>query len=113
MDSDMFRIITTWQSQTFPAATVQSKLAHLKEEIEEVLNGIKNGETVAHEFADCILLLYGAAEKSGMSYMDIKRALWQKMSININRKWGSPDEKGIVRHIEDLNGHHAKTFKTL
>jgi hypothetical protein len=34
-----------------------------------------------------------------MDYDDISNAILEKMSINKKRKWGTPDENGVVKHI--------------
>ncbi len=53
------------------------------------------------EFADCFILLFGSAASDGMTYDDIVDAINKKMEINLNRKWGKPDENGIVNHIKE------------
>lgn len=52
------------------------------------------------EFADCFTLLFGAASSYGMSYNDILNCIEDKMIINKKRKWGKPDENGVVNHIK-------------
>lgn len=52
------------------------------------------------EFADCFILLFGAADIFGMSYEDICKAIDDKMSINYKRNWGKPDENGVVNHVK-------------
>lgn len=102
-----FYQITQWQKDTFPEATPLSKIHHLQQEVEELkVEFIKDGmgvQEVFHrrlEFADCFLLLYGAAAADGMSYQDIQQALYKKMEINYKRKWGKPDENGVVNHLK-------------
>jgi hypothetical protein len=53
------------------------------------------------EFADCFILLFGAAASDGMSYDDICKAIDEKMEINFNRKWGKPNNDGVVNHIRE------------
>ena len=64
MKESQFNEITKWQEETFPNATASSKLFHLLEEIkelhEEILTDIE-GKKKRLEFADCFLLLFGAA----------------------------------------------------
>jgi len=104
MIQQQFRTITEWQRETFPNATVFSKLAHLEQELEELVMALhsenETEESKRMEFADCFLLLYGAAAAHGMSYGDICTAIDQKMEINRNRTWGKPDENGVVNHIK-------------
>ena len=100
MNKTQFKEIVTWQDKTFGEATPQSKLAHLDEELIELKEAIEAGSADQYlEFADCFLLLFGAAAKAGMSYDDICEAIDSKMEINKKRKWGKPDKNGVVKHI--------------
>lgn len=106
MNKLLFDRVTKWQDETFGKATPISKLHHLEDEIEELMEGfaeMKNSDEIKSEYADCFLLLYGSAAKFGMSYDDINLAISRKMDINEKRKWGKPDEQGVVRHIEEGN----------
>jgi len=100
--------VAEWQDITFPNANSLSKLAHLIEEIVELKDCIitsvvesPQNYDLKLEYADCFLLLFGAASKSGFDLKDVFDAMREKMEINKNRKWGSPDENGVVRHIKD------------
>lgn len=99
MNEQQFKEITEWQKQTFPKASALSKIAHLKEEIDELSIdvGIDAVDKIL-EFADCFLLLFGAAASDGMTYQDICQAIQEKFEINKGRKWGNPDENGVVKH---------------
>lgn len=101
MTEQQFCDITKWQGETFPGANPLSKLAHLSEEIVELYADIgSNNPDVRLEFADCFLLLFGCAAVCGMSYDDIVKAIDEKMVINKARKWGEPDEHGVVKHLK-------------
>lgn len=101
MTPSQFIIVTTWQSETFPKATALSKIHHLKQEIVELYSDIiSDNKERRLEFADCFLLLFGAAKADGMSYEDIINAIDEKMNINFKRNWGTPDENGVVNHIK-------------
>ena len=114
MTKEQFDSITEWQNKTFGKATPISKVHHLKEEVSELLAELENwyntgfpkSETsfqdilIDKEFADCFILLFGAAASHGMSYEDICKSIDLKMQININRKWGEPKENGVVNHIK-------------
>lgn len=103
MTHKQYEQITEWQKMTFPQATTLSKLNHLEEEIEELHVDLveKAPESnIRSEFADCFILLFGAAASHGMSYSDICTAIKDKMAINITRKWGKPDANGVVNHIK-------------
>ena len=102
MTEEQFYQITEWQDKTFPKATSLSKLYHLEQEIKELKESITNinhGNTWL-EFADCFLLLYGAAGKYGLSFEDIHHAIAEKFEINKKRNWGTPDENGVVNHVK-------------
>lgn len=101
MKKEQFEAITLWQKQTFGQATPLSKLAHLKQEIEELEKDIISGEPKRHlEYADCFFLLFGCAAADGLTYEAIISSIDEKFSINKDRKWGKPDENGVVNHIK-------------
>jgi NTP pyrophosphatase (non-canonical NTP hydrolase) len=104
----LFNAIREWQTSTFGNANSLSKLAHLQEELDELQKAIKeNDPNRRFEYADCFLLLYGAAGADGMTYDDIFKAIEQKLAINKKRKWGKPDANGVVHHVkssEDVGG---------
>lgn len=114
MTKQQFEDITNWQKKTFGQATPVSKAHHLKEEVDELLvelesyyrSGFPKSETqlkdslIEKEFADCFLLLFGSAAAHGMGYEDICQAIDTKMEINKSRKWGKPDENGVVKHVQ-------------
>lgn len=103
MNRNLFENITMWQDKTFPESTANSKLVHLSDEIIETLIAIREGDDqkTELEFADCFILLMGAAKAYGMSFDDITRAIEMKFSINKKRKWGTPDKNGVVRHLDE------------
>jgi len=105
MTEGRFISITNWQDKTFPNATVFSKVKHLEEEVKELLHDItwERKTNIKSEFADCILLIYGACSKYGLSYDDINNAIDDKMKINMERKWGEPNSDGVVNHIKTSN----------
>lgn len=102
MNKRQFEEITKWQNKTFGQAVALSKIAHLAEELQELVNDLKSGNKDKRlEFADCFILLFGAAASDGMSYEKILEAIEEKMLINYQRKWGPPNENGVVNHIRD------------
>lgn len=99
--SKQFSDVTTWQNETFPQSTAMSKIAHLEEEVTELSAAIEHDLPEKRlEFADCFILLFGAAAADGMTYKDIYNAISEKMEINRSRNWGEPDENGVVKHIQ-------------
>ena len=102
MTKTQFENVTTWQRATFPKANALSKIHHLEQEVQELeMDLVSNNEERHLEFADCFLLLFGAASADGMSYQDICDAIDEKMEINKKRKWGKPDINGVVNHLTD------------
>lgn len=102
MTEQLFNEVTKWQDETFPNANSLSKLAHLKEEILELEKELQSGEDLGDiglEFADCFLLLFGCASAAGINYLGICQLIEYKMEINKTRKWGEPDENGVVKHL--------------
>lgn len=102
MRKEQFEDVVKWQKETFGQATSLSKLAHLNEELFELRDDLVNQRSDKRlEFADCFLLIFGCAAADGMSYDDICNCIDEKMKINKARKWGKPDEFGVVKHIKD------------
>ena len=107
MHKSQFEEITDWQKATFPNATTKSKILHLMQEVEELLNEVEpceDGATGTYatkmEFADSFILLFGAAREFGMNYQQICDAIDKKMQINYQRKWGKPNANGVVNHVK-------------
>ena len=102
MTEQQFEDTVKWQLETFGEATPISCLAHLREEVDELELDIRSGDTSGShmEFADCFILLFGAAGRAGMSYADICTAVETKMAVNRKRKWGKPEANGVVNHIK-------------
>lgn len=102
MTEQIFNDVISWQENTFGHATSLSKISHLAEELIELVADIREGsDNKRLEFADCFILLYGAAAMDGMTFQDICNAVSEKMEINKKRIWGAPDENGVVRHVKN------------
>lgn len=105
MTSTLFEEITRWQKETFPHGSNVSKLKHLEEEIVELMEELKstspNPENIRNEYADCFILLFGSAHINGYEYDDIVNLIRDKFEIVKKRKWGKPDEHGVVKHIKE------------
>ena len=103
MNQELFDEITQWQKETFGVQfTPLSKIAHLAEEIQELVADLQeNSPYTRLEYADCFILLFGSAAANGMTYEDICNAINEKMIINKARKWGKPNEQGVVNHIKE------------
>jgi NTP pyrophosphatase (non-canonical NTP hydrolase) len=102
MNEKQFKEITEWQQKTFGKATPLSKISHLAEELQELVDDlVSDNPNRRLEFADCFFLLFGAASVDGMTYDDICKAIDEKFEINKKRNWGNPDENGVVKHIQE------------
>lgn len=87
--------IGAWSERTFPHSTPETILRHFQNESKE-LQDATDAET-DQEIADCIMLLFHLAHKRRTSARD---AIREKFEICKKRKWGPPDEHGVVRHVE-------------
>ena len=118
MNKKQFKEITEWQTKTFGKATALSKVKHLKQEVEELEFALDSDDTdvsISEEFADCFILLFGAAHSHGFDLDSISKIIDNKMQINYKRKWGKPDENGVVNHVKEVEpfckqgfGNHDK-----
>jgi len=108
MTEQQFNEIAKWQKETFEQATPLSTLTRLLEEIVELKGELINEKAhptttnfnrVRMEFADCFILIFGSAAAYGLSFQNICDAIQEKFEINKARKWGNPDENGVVKHV--------------
>lgn len=94
---DVVREIGEWGDKTFcPNGEYRghSIVAHLKKEVKELRADPKCME----EIADCFMLLAHLAHQNKES---LTIAVMRKFEINKKRKWGEPDEQGVVEHIPE------------
>ena len=111
--------ISTWSDATFGEGQRNPAIVHhLKKEVDELIEALnkteadKNDDTVSIgewarqvertrlEYADCMMLLLDSAKHFEMSAEMLLEITRQKLEINKRRKWGKPDENGIVEHIK-------------
>jgi NTP pyrophosphatase (non-canonical NTP hydrolase) len=88
--------IGAWSDKTFPNSTPETMMRHLKKEVKELWDS--NDQEVAHEIADCIMLLLHLAHRKKVSARD---AIREKFEICKKRKWGKPDKHGVIQHIKE------------
>ena len=91
---DFQRTVGAWADATFPNATIDSKMEHLRRETYEVQSTPKDPS----EYADVLSLLIHAANSAGV---DLFQAAKDKFEVIQLRKWGKPDEFGVVEHIRE------------
>jgi NTP pyrophosphatase (non-canonical NTP hydrolase) len=101
--TDLQLEIGEWQDATFAGANALSKMSHLCKEVLELNKALlafdheEAIEDVESELADCQHLLFGIACKTGTNLYLATKA---KFAINKKRKWGKPDENGVVEHLD-------------
>ena len=88
---NLYKEVVDWGNKTFPDATTSSILAHLAKEALELIE-----DQTPEEAADVCMLLMHYADKAGF---DLFEAVRNKFEINKTRKWGEPDENGVIEHI--------------
>ena len=112
--------ISEWSDATFGNGQRNPAIVHhLKKEVDELIealnilkvlgcdNSVGIGEfgrqlsKTEMEYADCFMLLLDSAHHFGMTADDILKAASKKLEINKQRKWGNPDENGVIEHIKD------------
>lgn len=86
-----------FQRRVFPNQTVEAKLKHLKREVDEAMANPSD----RLEWADCLLLLFAAAAKQGLTLDDLLIAAHQKIDINNDRQWHAPDRDGVCAHVKE------------
>lgn len=89
--NDFQKRVSAWQDKTFPWATADSVIAHLKREMVEL-----DEDRTEEEAADCLLLLIGFANKTGF---DLFQAAEEKFKVVQLREYGEPDDEGVSEHI--------------
>lgn len=112
--------IREWSDSTFgDAQRTIPILHHLKKEVPELISAVKDMQAAgidnsigvgefSHkisvmklEFADCLMLLLDAASHADIDAEELMKVTKIKLEINKDRKWGKPDENGVVEHIRE------------
>lgn len=115
--------IKKWSDETFGMYRTGLPIAHhLKKETDEVIDAIStlhqgiytNGtredgikklsdahKRVLFELTDCLTLVMDIAAHEGITMEQLIDASFTKLEINKKRKWGEPDENGVVEHIHE------------
>jgi len=103
--------IKKWSDDSFGSHRTGKPIAHhLKKEIDEVIEAIENYHQdptdktktrVLFEIADCMMLLLDVASHENITFNLLMDAVAEKLEINKKRKWGEPDDNGVVEHIPE------------
>ena len=114
---ELMNSITAWSDGQFGEGQRNPAIAyHLLKEVPELIDAIKlfqNTNSIVHvtksekalkslffEYADCLMLLLDSASHMGLTADMLIDYTQQKLEINKSRKWGKPDENGVVEHID-------------
>ncbi len=98
---DFARRLNAWAAQTFPDPTSEGAAQHLLDEAAEldVALTLRAGTArVAEEAADCLILLLRVAHLEGFDLLAAAEAKFAELET---RRWGAPDARGVVRHIDE------------
>lgn len=103
-----------WSYETFGPPSFKGPkgpLAHLKKEAEEAREEV-DPEKRKVEIVDCLFLVFDAAHRSGMSYVDLIRGAFAKLEVNKKRTW--PDWRGTnpdnpIEHVRDGENNERPT----
>jgi len=90
--------LESWADKQFPQATQLSRANHLRAETGELIESLETGiGNVTEEVGDCMALLLHIISHGKI---DIEVELERKLKINMERKWGEPNEKGFSEHVK-------------
>ena len=114
--------VKKWSDEIFGMHRTGKPIAyHLKKEVDELIDALNdfhqgvysNDITVGAlqvvnkrhrikmEAVDCFTLLLDVLAHEQFDVNDLIEASYFKLEVNKNRKWGKPDENGVVEHIEE------------
>lgn len=103
MDSfvEFFKKYNDWADTVFGKDRAVPAMHHMKKEADEVIADIESGANPREEYADVLVLLINSAGSYGLTGEDLLIAAEAKLEKNKKRKWGAPDERGIVEHVKE------------
>lgn len=92
---DVLAEVVAWGRETFPSSTDQSKIAHLRKEVDELAERPMDGT----EMADVLMILAHLAAAHGV---DLTTTVKHKLAVCRTRTWGQPDAAGVVEHVREI-----------
>jgi hypothetical protein len=104
--------IGEWSNRVFGDETARGPIGplnHLAREAKEAVSeaeGVATGGASDHlevELSDCLILVFDAARRAGMTPMSLVGTALEKMEVNRGRVMGEPDEEGVIEHRRDLD----------
>lgn len=88
--------VADWSNATFGSSRSPTiPLHHLAKEVQELIAASDD----KMEYADCLILLLDAYRMAGGSADQLVETCFEKQEINRKRKWGTPNDNGVVEHI--------------
>jgi NTP pyrophosphatase (non-canonical NTP hydrolase) len=99
---DFQQEVRGWADETFPGETNESLIRHIREEFEdELVPAVQGGadHDLAEELADVTLMIMGIAHRNNIHLQEAMRLKFEKLK---KRRWGEPDEFGVVHHIKEV-----------
>ena len=95
-----------WSQETFGSSEDRSSLGplkHLAKEVEEALIEPDKAKRLV-EYADCLHLIFDAADRDGFSLGDVLTACEEKLKLNMARVWPKPGKDNSSEPIEHEPG---------
>lgn len=92
-----------WSQATFGSSEFRSSigpLKHLRKEVEECIAETDRAKRLV-EYADCLHLIFDAADRDGFSLEDVLTACEEKLKINMGRVWPKGSSDSPVEHKRD------------
>lgn len=113
---DLMNEISKWSDMTFDNGNFSRNRAlpisyHLQKESVELTKSISTCQkidcfdtriSVHEELADVFMLLLDTATHFGINADELMTITHNKLEVNKKRKWGHPDENGVVEHVRDV-----------
>ena len=94
MANELFERVGRWALSTFPKATLEGTINHLRDEVQNEVHP----ECDAEELADIVILAIHLATRRGI---DLYAEVEKKIAINEARAWPTePNEDGYFPHIK-------------
>lgn len=119
--------ISEWSDKTFGEGQRNPEIVHhLKKEVDELIEAINKAhglggdqsvgvgeygrqlKNTRTEYADCMMLLLDSALHFGISAKELLSLTREKLEVNKARKWGKPDENGVVEHVKEPTAEGAE-----
>lgn len=94
---EVLREVVEWGKQQFPFSTDRSRIAHLREEVDE----LEAEPESAEEGVDVLMLLAHQLEAHG-NLVDLAKNLATKLAVCRTRTWGEPDADGKIKAVKGV-----------